>query len=162
MTRLIHTNKYRNIDNEDNIDANWATFATTMRSHYSSADKTYYLSSAPQCPFPDASNPEALLLLCDFVWVQFYNNPYCQIGAPDNGFTNSLTQWSTFLSTSTMAVKPRMYLGAPAFSAAGSTAYAAIGNAQGMEAIADNFEHMGLNNSGGVMVRLAPTPRPTP
>lgn len=128
-----------------------------MRANYASnTQKTYYLSSAPQCPFPDASNPEDLLLLCDFVWVQFYNNPWCQIGSPQNGLTTSLTQWSNALLASTMAVKPRLYLGAPAFSAAGSTAYAAIGNAQGMQAIAKNFEDLGLSNAGGVMVRLSP------
>lgn len=47
-----------------------------------------------------------------------------------------------------------MYLGAPAFAAAGTTAYAAIGNADGMQAIAHNVEKMGLSNFGGVMVRL--------
>ena len=50
-----------------------------------------------------------------------------------------------------MAVKPRMYLGAPAFSAAGSTAYEAIGNAEGMQAVASSVEKMELPNFGGVM-----------
>jgi chitinase len=81
--------------------------------------------------------------------VQFYNNPQCQIGS--SGFTAAVKQWSTALASSSMAVKPRMYLGAPAFSAAESTAYAAIGNAQGMQAIVSSVEKMGLSNFGGVM-----------
>jgi chitinase len=81
--------------------------------------------------------------------VQFYNNPQCQIGGTD--FAASLQQWSTALSASTLPVKTRLYLGAPAFSAAGSTAYAAIGGAEGMEGIAKSVEDMGLSNFGGVM-----------
>lgn len=50
-----------------------------------------------------------------------------------------------------MAIKPRLYLGAPAFSAAGSTAYAAIGNAEGMQGVASSVENMGLSNFGVMM-----------
>jgi hypothetical protein len=63
-------------------------------------------------------------LLSDFVWVQFYNNSRCQIGG--TGFTDSVKEWPAALALSTMVAKPRMYLGAPAFSAAGSTAYAVM------------------------------------
>ena len=142
------TNNHK--DNEDNISSNWGVFASTLRTYFASYEsKPYYLSSAPQCPFPDASNPIDLLLLCDFVWVQFYNNPPCEIGS--SGFTASLSQWSSALQASTMAVQPKLYLGAPAFSAAGSSAYAAIGSAEGMQGIAQSVEGMGLSNFGGVM-----------
>jgi chitinase len=103
------------------------------------------LSAAPQCPNPDASDPTALLLLCDFVWVQFYNNPPCSIGT--SGFTASLQGWSETLSSS----QARLYLGAPAWSGADETTYEKIGTAQGMEAIAQNVSGMGLANFGGVM-----------
>ena len=49
------------------------------------------------------------------------------------------------------AARPRLYIGAPAFSAAGPTAYEKIGNAQGMQGIASAVESMGLSNLGGVM-----------
>lgn len=90
-----------------------------------------------------------MLLICDFVWVQFYNNPPCEIGSA--GFDASVQQWDTFLGTSSSATKPRLYVGAPAFSAAGSTAYASIGGPQGMETVAQNVEQMGVSNLGGVM-----------
>lgn len=90
-----------------------------------------------------------MLLLCDFVWVQFYNNQPCEIGS--RGFEASVKQWSTALKKSTLAVKPRLYVGAPAFSAAGSTAYANIGNAEGMEKVAAEVKGLGLSNFGGVM-----------
>ena len=130
---------------------NFGTLASTLRTHFTSdKSKTYYLSSAPQCPLPDMSNPSALLLLCDFVWVQFYNNPPCEIGSA--GFAASIKQWSSALAASSATTKPRLYIGAPAFSAAGSTAYQKIGNAEGMSGVARSVEGMGLSNLGGVML----------
>ncbi|KAK8050456.1 hypothetical protein PG994_012186 [Apiospora phragmitis] len=43
-------------------------------------DKPYYLSAAPQCPFPDAADREMLAgeVSFDFIMVQFYNN-YCGV-----------------------------------------------------------------------------------
>lgn len=109
---------------------------STLRNLYSSAtSKEFYLSAAPQCPNPDASNPTTLLLVCDFVWVLFYNNPSCNIGSPST------------LSPS----KARLYLGAPAWPGADKTTYDRIGTARGMETVAQNVARMGLANFGGVM-----------
>lgn len=91
----------------------------------------------------------ALLLLCDFVWVQFYNNPSCEIGS--SGFDASLKQWSSALKASTLQTKPKFYLGAPARSAAGPSAYAAIGGAEGMKGLVKSVAGMQLGNFGGVM-----------
>ncbi|RDW62814.1 hypothetical protein BP5796_11116 [Coleophoma crateriformis] len=138
------------IDNEDNLPNFYDKFASTLRSHYSStSSKTYYLSSAPQCPYPDASNPLAMLLLCDFVWVQFYNNAGCEIGSSD--FSTSVEGWSAHLQSSTLNPPPRLYIGAPSFPAAGSTAYSAIGSAGGMENIAKEVKSIGVSNLGGIM-----------
>jgi hypothetical protein len=137
---------------------------STLRQHFTAplsrrgasaaVTKPYYLSAAPQCPFPDASNPMAMLKQCDFVFVQFYNNPICELGSA--GFAPSVRQWSAALgksqntqnagndSTSSNdtgdrrrrgrrnasaggSVDTRFYIGAPAFAAAGQTAYAKIG-----------------------------------
>jgi chitinase len=90
-----------------------------------------------------------MLLLCDFVFVQFYNNPPCEIGSAN--FTNSIQQWSTALQSSNLSPKPRLYLGAPAWSAAGPSAYMQIGSAKGMQGIAKSVKDMHLVNFGGVM-----------
>lgn len=91
----------------------------------------------------------ALSLLCDFVFVQFYNNPECEINS--SGFNDSINTWSTALEASTLAAKPRLYIGAPAFSEAGSTAYAKIGSPEGMEAVAKDARGLSLSNFGGIM-----------
>ncbi|KAF8858891.1 glycoside hydrolase [Acephala macrosclerotiorum] len=139
-------------DNEDGLPAHFDTLALTLRDHfsYASKDKTYYLSSAPQCPFPDASDPMPMLLLCDFVWVQFYNNPSCEIGS--SGFQSSIEQWSQALDASTLNTKTKLYLGAPGWSAAGPTAYEnGIGSPKAMKGVVEGVEGMRLGNFGGVM-----------
>lgn len=146
------------LDNEDKLPAYFEIFASTLRKFYESdTSKSYYLSSAPQCPFPDASDPMALLLLCDFVFVQFYNNPACEIGSVN--FTTSLKQWSMALEESTLSPKPRLYLGAPAWGAAGPGAYSHIGSPEGMQGIAKYVEDMQLANFGGVMFWDGPEAR---
>jgi chitinase len=97
----------------------------------------------------------SLLLICDFVFVQFYNNPPCEIGSAD--FGASVAQWSAALETSTLPVKPRVYVGAPAWDTAGETAYTAIGSPMGMEIVAKAVKNFGLPNLGGVMFWDGPT-----
>lgn len=86
----------KQIDNEDNLPAHFHTLATTLRSHFASAEKTYYLSSAPQCPFPDASDPLPLLLLCDFVCTStpLPSPPLSSLSPPTNipqGYNSTTT-----------------------------------------------------------------------
>ncbi|CZS96113.1 uncharacterized protein RAG0_05555 [Rhynchosporium agropyri] len=138
------------IDKEDRLPSYFGILATTLRSHFTSNPaKNYYIASAPQCPYPDASTPLDVLLLSDFVWVQFYNNPPCEIGS--SGFAASVDQWSSALEASTLATKPRLYIGAPAFPEAGQSAYAKIGNAEGMKSIATEVKDMNVPNLGGIM-----------
>jgi chitinase len=88
-----------------------------------------------------------LITQCDFVWVQFYNNPSCQIGS--SGFEARLQQWSKAIAATSANTK--MFLGAPAFLAAGPGAYVAIGGPQGMIGVAEQLNSLKLTNSGGIM-----------
>lgn len=112
-------------------------------------EKLANLRLQSQCPFPDASNPLPLLLLCDFVFVQFYNNPSCEIGS--SAFVNSILTWSAALQNSKLATKTRLYIGTPGWSAAGPTAYASLGGAQGIAGVVQTAAHLGLQNLGGAM-----------
>jgi len=69
------------VDNEDHSTLYYPDFATALREQYSmdASGRRYYISAAPQCPRPDASIPEVLMKTADFVWVQFYNNPSCDL-----------------------------------------------------------------------------------
>lgn len=107
------------LDNEDHSTEYYETFAIALRERFTTDDsKTYYLSAAPQCPIPDESIPLGALQQADFVWVQFYNNPSCNIDAP--GFRQSFKAWSDLLASGTQVRGPRLYIGAAGFEGAGS------------------------------------------
>jgi chitinase len=63
----------------------------------------------------------------DFVWVQFYNNPACNL-ASGTSFLDALSAWSSdlaantadFVDTGNGVSSPRLYMGVPAWPGAGS------------------------------------------
>jgi len=81
------------------------------------------------------------MLQTDFVWVQFYNNPSCNVGTA--GFLSSLQAWAKDLDA---ANKPMLYMGAEAEIGDGSS-YVPI------EIVRQNItsvKSLGLANFGGV------------
>ncbi|KAK8036889.1 hypothetical protein PG994_015386 [Apiospora phragmitis] len=125
---------------------NFKCLGARLREKFGSdPSRQYYLSAAPQCPFPDRSTPMDLVNLADFVWVQFYNNPPCQIGS--DGFHSSLRQWS-----SELPVGSRLYLGAPGYEAASPDTYnTAISSPSNMQGIMRDVISLNLPNIGGLM-----------
>ncbi|TIA69886.1 glycoside hydrolase [Aureobasidium pullulans] len=105
------------LDNESKDSTSYTTFAHALRAlSNSDRSKTYYLSAAPQCPRPDTSLPLSTLALCDFVFVQFYNNPSCDLSS--SGFASSFAAWSDDLTAANN--ETRLFIGAAATEAAGS------------------------------------------
>jgi chitinase len=119
-------------------------FAQTLRSLFSSdPSKEYYLSAAPQCPYPDASDPMALMALADFVWVQFYNN-YCSIGT--SYFDSSLQQWSSALAAQNSSTQ--LLVGVLGWSAGGS----GYVDPSTLTSYIQGAKALNLPNFGGVMM----------
>lgn len=119
------------IDNEDASALYWPTVITRLRQLFRSSTqatgKPYYLTSAPECQRLDNSIPlRSLQTGVDFIFVQFYNNPVCNLNSPN--FLASLQSWSNDLSangrplidTGNGVRSPRVYIGAPSFPAGGS------------------------------------------
>ncbi|KAJ4723723.1 acidic endochitinase-like [Melia azedarach] len=80
--------------------------------------KSFYLTAAPQCPYPDAWIGGALGTgLFDYVWVQFYNNPPCQYSGNADNLKKSWNEWTSNLSAGTL------FLGLPAASEAAGSGY---------------------------------------
>lgn len=64
------------LDIENGSPTGYATFVRKIRHLAECADKKYYITAAPQCPFPDVTLGSALnATWFDAVFVQFYNNP---------------------------------------------------------------------------------------
>ncbi|KAF7378480.1 Glycoside hydrolase family 18 protein [Mycena sanguinolenta] len=120
------------LDIESGTNTGYAAFATQIRSLWSGASKPYYLSAAPQCPFPDAWVGSALdTVWFDSIYIQFYNNYwqwreivsiFCaaiyvrvNMNSPIYQNWNYATQWLPHLFANPNV---KLYIGAPASSTA--------------------------------------------
>jgi chitinase len=106
--------------------SNMPAFGTQLRTLMNGdSSKTYYLSAAPQCPYPDAADGPMLngAVAFDFVWVQFYNN-YCGVssyvaGASTQNNFNFAT-WDNWAKTTSLNKNVKVFLGIPANTGAGA------------------------------------------
>ncbi|KAG6375334.1 glycoside hydrolase family 18 protein [Boletus reticuloceps] len=90
------------MDIEGGSQTGYTAFLTTLRQLMDGGSKPYYITAAPQCPYPDAYIGNTINAVpFDAVFVQFYNN-YC--GLNNYGNTN-------------------FFIGAPAASSAAGSGY---------------------------------------
>jgi len=130
------------LDNESGDPTSYTTLVSRLRSNMESdSSKTYYLSAAPQCPYPDASEPLDVCKQLDFVWVQFYNNGDCNIAKSD--FNSAVKNWSSGIGSATL------FIGALASGADGDQGYV---DADALLSAIDGVKAMNLSNYGGAML----------
>ena len=126
------------------MPAHYTVFVNALRKTFSGdASRQYFISGAPQCPRPDASIPLDAMLAMDFVFVQFYNNGDCNIGA--SGFADSVSKWSADLATK--GSKAKLYVGAPACAACAGSGYLP---ADKMTAAVKGVVGQNIPNLGGI------------
>lgn len=150
------------IDNESHNPAHYTEFVIALRKLYAQdKSKRYYISAAPQCPRPEESIPLAAMRMVDFVHVQFYNNPGCNLGT--EGFWESVTAWSQDLAVAGNSRSsrvwaegngfgsrgPLMFIGAPAWAGGAGSGY--VGPSV-FEGLMRRVKGLGLPNLGGVML----------
>lgn len=144
-------------------------FATKLRS-LADADKSkkYYLTAAPQCPFPDAADKDILntnsSAAVDAVFVQFYNNfcganaytpekPKDKAAKAEGSGSRTTAQGFNFDVWDKWALKEsknkdvRVFLGVPANKGAASTGYLPIESLEPVIQYSKGFESF-----GGVMM----------
>jgi chitinase len=89
----------------------------------------------------------------DFIFIQFYNNPSCNLDSAA-AFLSSLQAWSDDLSSSAFVhagngvSSPRLFVGAPSFPAGGS---GWVGGEE-FARVLGGVVGLGLGNLGGVML----------
>lgn len=115
-----------NVDGYDfdfeSTTSNLAPFAAQLRANMDAATaaggKTYYLSAAPQCPYPDVADHEILTgnISFDYIMVQFYNN-YCGVSSyvegksPQDSF--NLASWDAWSRNVSKNPDVKILLGIP-------------------------------------------------
>ncbi|KAK4234830.1 endochitinase 33 [Achaetomium macrosporum] len=102
--------------------SNMAPFAARLRSRMDAVSgRKFYLSAAPQCPFPDAAQKEMLEQVAfDFVSVQFYNN-YCGATAYPGNF--NFDTWDNWARNSAPNKNVKVLLGLPGSPTAAGSGY---------------------------------------
>lgn len=114
-------------DFEANVQ-NMAPFANELRSLMNQdTSKKYYLTAAPQCPYPDQADKDILNgpVDIDAVWVQFYNN-FCGVNNFNTDPSSSkynFEEWDNWAKTVSQNPNVKVLLGVPAGATAASTGY---------------------------------------
>ncbi|KAJ4289406.1 Chitinase 2 [Collariella sp. IMI 366227] len=107
------------------VSRNMAPFAATLRQLMDATGRKYFLSAAPQCPFPDAAMGEMLSQVAfDFVSVQFYNN-YCGANSyvPGTGGNYNFARWDQWARTESVNKNVKVLLGVPGSPSAAGSGY---------------------------------------
>lgn len=96
-------------DFEQNQQTGIAALGNGLRDQFKKdSSKQYYLSGAPQCPYPDASVGDLMTNVdLDFAFIQFYNN-YCNLGSNFNWDT-----WQDYASNDSPNKNIKLFLGQP-------------------------------------------------
>lgn len=114
------------------VSQNMAPFANQLRSLMDSAtssgDKKYYLSAAPQCPYPDLADEQMLNggVFFDLIYVQFYNNP-CGLNSFVAGSSTqnsyNFATWDNWAKTVSANPNVKVLIGAPGATGAANAGY---------------------------------------
>ncbi|TGO17417.1 hypothetical protein BPAE_0431g00010 [Botrytis paeoniae] len=106
--------------------SNMPAFANQLRSLMDTdTNKTWLLSAAPQCPYPDAADGPMLAgtVSFDIVWVQFYNN-YCGVQSFVSGVSTqnnfNFDTWDNWAKTVSLNPNVKVMLGIPSNTGAGA------------------------------------------
>ncbi|KAH8120579.1 class III chitinase [Phellopilus nigrolimitatus] len=136
------------LDIEGGSSSSYPAFVNRIRSHANGASKTYYVTAAPQCPYPDASLG-SVLNSADFdaVYVQFYNN-VCGLQNFDLAQDWDFGLWDNWARNVSPNANAKIYIGAPASSSAAGQGYVA---ADTLNSIAKQMRNS-FPSFGGVML----------
>ncbi|KAJ5378960.1 Class III chitinase [Penicillium cosmopolitanum] len=105
-----------------------APFANELRALINKeTDRKYFLTAAPQCPYPDQADKDILNgpVYIDAIWVQFYNN-FCGVNNFNKDATSSkynFEEWDNWAKTVSKNKDVKVIIGVPADTTAASTGY---------------------------------------
>ncbi|KAG1803997.1 glycoside hydrolase superfamily [Suillus subaureus] len=111
------------MDIEGGSQTGLVSFLSALRTLMDGGSKPYYITAAPQCPYPDAYIGTTLNEFgFDAVYVQFYNN-YCGLTNYDNTNAWDFDTWDNWAQTVSPNPDVKVYIGAPASSSAAGSGY---------------------------------------
>ncbi|KZO92836.1 carbohydrate-binding module family 5 protein [Calocera viscosa TUFC12733] len=119
------------LDIEAGTSTGYAAFVTQLRTYFEGASKEYYVSGAPQCPYPDAYLGSVINAAdFDMIYVQFCKSQYMSLDNNPCGLQNFNTSsdwdygiWDYWATNVSPNPDVKIYIGAPASSTASGTGY---------------------------------------
>ncbi|KAJ1941059.1 Chitinase 2, partial [Linderina macrospora] len=115
------------LDFEQSSQMDIVQFANNMNQYYKSSptSRKYYLTTAPQCPYPDANLHKVLTgAYVDMAFIQFYNSGWCdnsKYGLPHWPQAQNYYMWEAAWQNKSFAnPSMKMYVGATAGEGAGN------------------------------------------
>ncbi|KAH9053008.1 glycoside hydrolase [Lactarius deliciosus] len=112
------------LDIEQGSPSGYAAFVKQIHARAKGAKKQFFVTAAPQCPFPDANIGDALNAApFDAVYVQFYNN-FCGLDQPKE---YNFATWDHWAKTVSANKNIKVYIGAPASKDAAGMGYVDVG-----------------------------------
>lgn len=120
-----------------------------LRSNFASdSAHTYYITGAPQCPDPEPNMGEIITASqFDYLWIQFYNNPYCS-------YPNTLNynDWVSYIA-GTPSANAKLFIGVPAADLASTGYESGAVYYQSPSALASNVASFDTSSHwGGIMM----------
>ncbi|KAG0253975.1 Chitinase 1 [Linnemannia exigua] len=136
------------LDLESGQNTGYAAFVDALRSKFASSSRPFYITAAPQCPYPDMATKEALEhSWFDLVWVQFYNN-HCGVhnfGSESSSF--NFATWNNWATTVSQNKNVRVLLGVPGGPGAAGSGIISAAQLDTVLAAVQSY-----SNFGGVMM----------
>ncbi|KAI8888175.1 carbohydrate-binding module family 19 protein [Backusella circina FSU 941] len=138
------------LDIEGGGPTGYSSMVKQLRSHFKKdSSRDYYITAAPQCPFPDAMLGDALEKVeFDAVNVQFYNN-YCSTTSSNFNFDT----WDDWAKNKSPNKNVKILLGIPGSKEAAGTGYVPF---KSLEPIVKDVQKK-YSSFGGVMIWDAST-----
>lgn len=138
------------LDIEGGTQAGYIGFTKQLRQYFASSGRNYYISSAPQCFYPDRIGPGSGTPLTDgwfdYIWIQFYNN-HCGLDSyPSSTF--NFAQWVSGMSNS-LNPNVKLFIGAPASPLAAGSGYVSVAT---LQTIATSIFNSYPQQYGGIMI----------
>ncbi|KAK7690719.1 hypothetical protein QCA50_005818 [Cerrena zonata] len=111
------------LDIEGGSTAHFEVFVNRLRTLMNSGNKNYYITAAPQCPFPDAWLGSVINAVgFDAIYVQFYNN-FCGLTNFNNPNAWNFADWDNWAKNTSPNKNVKIYIGAPAAPSAAGSGY---------------------------------------
>ncbi|KAG0284591.1 Chitinase 1 [Linnemannia gamsii] len=136
------------LDLESGQNFGYVAFVDSLRTKFAGGGgRKYYITAAPQCPYPDIATKDALEhSWFDLVWVQFYNN-YCGVNDFGTGTLFNFATWNNWATTVSLNKNVRILLGVPGGPGAAGTGVIDAARLSTILAAVQTY-----SNFGGVMM----------